>query len=105
MKTSGGTITRVYPQRKGSEKSVGNDADVINSAWIDTVRNLFSDEKIYEIVRTYLLFRILSIHFRSVLVQGVKDGKVRKMLSLQEEVSDKKGSTSQILSLSCMQEL
>jgi len=52
MKTSGGTITRRCPKRKNSEKSAGNDADVINSIWIGTARNLFSDERVYEIART-----------------------------------------------------
>jgi hypothetical protein len=51
MKTSGGTIARECPQRKDSEKSVGNDADVINSVLIGTARNLFSDKRIYEIAR------------------------------------------------------
>ena len=55
MKTSGGTIARECPKRKDSEKSVGNDAGVINSVWLGTARNLFSDEKVYEIARTVSL--------------------------------------------------
>ena len=68
MKTSGGTITIGCPGKKDTEGFVGNETDAINSVLISTARSLFSDERIYEIVRLYLECSASSVYIESALV-------------------------------------